>query len=43
VEVFGACPDEGRDDFKVEHKKSPVVQMDDYYPFGLAVHFDESA
>jgi RHS repeat-associated protein len=35
VEVFGACPDEGRDDFKVEHKKSPVVQMDDYYPFGL--------
>jgi RHS repeat-associated protein len=23
------------DDFKVEHKKSPVVQMDDYYPFGL--------
>jgi RHS repeat-associated protein len=36
VEVFGACPDEGRDDFKVEHKKSPVVQMDDYYPFGLS-------
>ncbi|HET7179034.1 MAG TPA: hypothetical protein VFI14_04880, partial [Chryseosolibacter sp.] len=24
------------DDFKVEHIKSPVVQMDDYYPFGLA-------
>jgi RHS repeat-associated protein len=23
------------DDFKVEHIKSPVVQMDDYYPFGL--------
>jgi RHS repeat-associated protein len=23
------------DDFKIEHKKSPVVQMDDYYPFGL--------
>lgn len=23
------------DDFKVEHKKSQVVQMDDYYPFGL--------
>lgn len=23
------------DDFKVEHVKSPVVQMDDYYPFGL--------
>jgi RHS repeat-associated protein len=23
------------DDFQVEHKKSPVVQMDDYYPFGL--------
>jgi RHS repeat-associated protein len=23
------------DDFKVEHKKSPVIQMDDYYPFGL--------
>lgn len=22
------------DDFKVEHVKSPVVQMDDYYPFG---------
>jgi RHS repeat-associated protein len=24
------------DDFKVEHIKSPVIQMDDYYPFGLA-------
>lgn len=24
------------DDFKVTHTKSPVVQMDDYYPFGLA-------
>jgi RHS repeat-associated protein len=24
------------DDFKVEHVKSPIVQMDDYYPFGLA-------
>jgi RHS repeat-associated protein len=23
------------DDFKVSHVKSPVVQMDDYYPFGL--------
>src|SRR5690606_1826 len=23
------------DDFKVEHIKSPVVQMDDYYTFGL--------
>ena len=23
------------DDFTVEHKKSPIVQMDDYYPFGL--------
>ncbi|MBX2954511.1 MAG: hypothetical protein KF846_00040 [Cyclobacteriaceae bacterium] len=23
------------DDFKVVHKKSPVVQTDDYYPFGL--------
>ena len=23
------------DDFKVEHVKSPVVQQDDYYPFGL--------
>jgi RHS repeat-associated protein len=23
------------DDFKVEHVKSPVVQVDDYYPFGL--------
>ena len=23
------------DDFKVEQVKSPVVQMDDYYPFGL--------
>lgn len=23
------------DDFEVEHIKSPVVQMDDYYPFGL--------
>jgi RHS repeat-associated protein len=24
------------DDFKVDYVKSPVVQMDDYYPFGLA-------
>ncbi len=24
------------DDFKVDHIKSPVIQMDDYYPFGLA-------
>jgi RHS repeat-associated protein len=24
------------DDFKVDQIKSPVVQMDDYYPFGLA-------
>jgi RHS repeat-associated protein len=23
------------DDLKIEHVKSPVVQMDDYYPFGL--------
>ncbi|MBT1699239.1 hypothetical protein KK083_20245 [Fulvivirgaceae bacterium PWU4] len=23
------------DDFGVEHVKSPVIQMDDYYPFGL--------
>lgn len=23
------------DDMKVEHVKSPIVQMDDYYPFGL--------
>jgi RHS repeat-associated protein len=23
------------DDFKVEHTKSPVIQMEDYYPFGL--------
>jgi hypothetical protein len=23
------------DDFTVEHTKSPVVQQDDYYPFGL--------
>lgn len=23
------------DDFEVEHVKSPIVQMDDYYPFGL--------
>jgi RHS repeat-associated protein len=23
------------DDFKVEHTKSPVIQTDDYYPFGL--------
>jgi hypothetical protein len=23
------------DDFKVEHVKSPVVQMDGYYPFGF--------
>lgn len=24
------------DDFKVTHTKSPVIQTDDYYPFGLA-------
>jgi RHS repeat-associated protein len=24
------------DDFKVEHIKSPVIQSDDYYPFGLS-------
>jgi len=24
------------DDFKVTHTKSPVIQADDYYPFGLA-------
>jgi RHS repeat-associated protein len=24
------------DDFNVEHTKSPVIQTDDYYPFGLA-------
>ena len=24
------------DDFKVTHTKSPVVQRDEYYPFGLA-------
>jgi hypothetical protein len=23
------------DEFKVTHTKSPVIQMDDYYPFGL--------
>ncbi|RAV99271.1 RHS repeat-associated core domain-containing protein [Pseudochryseolinea flava] len=23
------------DEFKVEHTKSPVIQMEDYYPFGL--------
>ena len=23
------------DDFTVEHVKSPIIQMDDYYPFGL--------
>ena len=23
------------DDFKVEHTKSPVIQVEDYYPFGL--------
>lgn len=23
------------DDFKVEHVKSPIIQSDDYYPFGL--------
>jgi YD repeat-containing protein len=25
------------DDFKVTHTKSPVVQSDDYYPFGLSI------
>lgn len=24
------------DDFKVEHIQSPIVQSDDYYPFGLS-------
>ncbi len=24
------------DDFRVEHVKGPVVQVEDYYPFGLA-------
>ncbi len=34
--VLGGDPvDVFFDDFKVEHVKSPVVQMDDYYPFGL--------
>ncbi len=23
------------DDFRVEHVKGPVVQVEDYYPFGL--------
>jgi hypothetical protein len=23
------------DDFNVEHTKSPVIQSDEYYPFGL--------
>lgn len=27
------------DDFKVEHEKSPVVQMEDYYPFGLTFNY----
>ena len=33
------------DDFKVEQIKSPVVQMDDYYPFGLSFnsYFKENA
>ncbi len=26
------------DDFRVTHTKSPVVQMDDYYPFGLSFY-----
>jgi RHS repeat-associated protein len=25
------------DDFKVTHTKSPVIQVDDYYPFGLSI------
>jgi RHS repeat-associated protein len=29
-------PDVFFDDLKVEHVKSPIVQQDDYYPFGLA-------
>ncbi|MBT1699249.1 hypothetical protein KK083_20295 [Fulvivirgaceae bacterium PWU4] len=35
VELGGPTVEVFFDDFKVEHVKSPVVQMDDYYPFGL--------
>ena len=35
VEAF-SCPSRGRfDDFTVTHTKSPVIQAEDYYPFGL--------
>ena len=27
---------QGGDNFKVTHTKSPVIQVDDYYPFGLS-------
>ena len=35
VDLGGDPVDVFFDDFEVEHIKSPVVQMDDYYPFGL--------
>lgn len=35
VELGGSTVEVFFDDFKVEHVKSPVIQTDDYYPFGL--------
>ncbi len=40
VDVYFPCPptswrDEGGDDFTIAHHHSPVIQADDYYPFGM--------
>ncbi|HYC87135.1 MAG TPA: RHS repeat-associated core domain-containing protein, partial [Chryseosolibacter sp.] len=35
LELQGATADVFFDDFSVEHMNSPIVQADDYYPFGL--------
>jgi hypothetical protein len=36
VDAF-SCPSQDRfDDFTLTHTKSPVIQAEDYYPFGLA-------
>jgi RHS repeat-associated protein len=37
VDAF-SCPSQDRfDDFTLTHTKSPVIQAEDYYPFGLAM------
>lgn len=35
VALGGSAVEVYFDDFEVEHVKSPVIQLDDYYPFGL--------